>query len=273
MSSIYSRLGFNSSDTLTNSTAEPFSANVQAQLSFLPELLTPWQTKDIAEANTSGYFVNPIANILSYITITSHNMMNVASGIGGTTNNITQLIQNTREVANTLITTTCPGFLYHTNRQSNVVPPDTNVNEVHYQMAMGVGKTMVYIVSQSDNIQNNSPIMGNFTSLFTANTLTQQKITMDGWVETLNNSISIVTPPGTKQSNLSLSQAQTMYDAVSALNSTMVNYRAQDNTFYQNSRAILDDFNAVRQFTNMGQTETDLILTKIGSDKILQRLT
>jgi hypothetical protein len=272
MSSIYARLGFNSADPLTQSTSEDLSANVQVQLSFLPPLLTPWQIQDVATSNTSGYFSNPVANIISYITSSSHQLMNSIIGVSGTTPNITSVLSNTSIVANTIVTTTCPGFLYHTNRISNTVGPDTNTNEVHYQTAMGIGKTMVYIVSQSDGIKNNSPIMGNFTALYTNDTLTQQKITLDGWITTLNNSITLVGSPPEKQTSLTLPQVQEMYNVVSTLNSTMVNYRAQDNAFFLNSRAVLDDFNVVRQFTGMGQTETDLVMNYIGSDKIKQRL-
>jgi len=52
----------------------------------------------------------------------------------------------------------------------------------------------------------------------------------------------------------------------------MVNYRNQDNTFYQNSKAVLEDFNKVRDFSKLGQSETDMIMNAIGSDKIKQRL-
>lgn len=278
MSSIYARLGFNSSDTLTNSTTQELSANVKTQLNMLPNLLTPWQIEDIATSNTSGYYVNPVANIISYIVTTANNMLNISEGVTGTTNAITLLIRNTANLSNTIIESTAPGFLYHTNRLSNVIAPDVNVDEVHYQTAIGTGKIMVYIVNQSDGIQNNSPIMGNFTSLYTSNTLSQQKITVDDWAVTLNNSISITTTTVggntvyIQESNFSLTQAQNMYDSISALNQTMINYRNQDNTFYQNSKAVLEDFNKVRDFSKLGQSETDMIMNAIGSDKIKQRL-
>jgi hypothetical protein len=63
-----------------------------------------------------------------------------------------------------------------------------------------------------------------------------------------------------------------MYDAFANLENTMTTYRNQDNSFYQNSKDVLDDFNNVRDFSKMGQTEENLVLNVIGSDKIKQRL-
>ena len=64
MSSIYGRLGFNSADPLTNSVSNNYSANVINQLNVMPPLLNTWQTKDVADSNTSGYFVNPMAGTI-----------------------------------------------------------------------------------------------------------------------------------------------------------------------------------------------------------------
>ena len=273
MSSIYARLGFNSSDSLTSSTSQNLSANVLMQINTLPQLMNSWQIKDVAESNTSGYFVNPMAGTISNITTLSKNMANVSNGVIGTTIAITQLISDTTNIANTIGYSTAPGFLYHTNRQSNVIPPDSNMSEVHYQTAMGVGKSLVYIVSQSDGVTNNSPIMGNFTSLYTGNTLNTQITLANTYYNTFNTSISTAgTPPTTYLiSSITLSTAQAMYNAFANLQNTMTTYRNQDNAFYQNSRAVLDDFDRVRQFNGMGQTQEDLIYNKIGSAKLLSR--
>ena len=242
----------------------------------MPPLLNTWQTKDVADSNTSGYFVNPMAGTISNITILSGNMANVSNSVTGTTNAITLLIQNTNNIAFQIANTTAPGFLYHTNRQSNVIPMDSNTDEVHYQTAMGVGKMLVYIVNQSDGVQNDSPIMGNFTSLYTGNTLNAQITLANTYYNTFNTSISTVSfgvpPVITYQSSISLSTAQAMYNAFANLQNTMTTYRNQDNAFYQNSRAVMNDFNNVRDFSKMGQTEENLVLNVIGSDKIKQRL-
>jgi hypothetical protein len=274
MSSIYARLGFNSSDPLTESSATELTDSVKRQLSMLPPFLNEWQTKDVAEANTSGYYANPLTTTISSIKTTANNMLKIVYPLTGSTTQITTLLANTRVNANTIETTTAAAFLYHTNRLSNVIPPDSNTTEPHYQTAFGVGKMMMYITNQSDGIVNNSPMMGNFTSLYTGNTLSTLQVTAASLVQTLNTSISIVsTPPTvTYSSNITLQQAQTLDAAFADLNSKMVFYRAQDTAFFQNSSLVLTDFNNVRAFSNMGQTETDMILNLIGSDKIKQRL-
>lgn len=273
MSTIYGRLGFNSSDPLTESTSEELSENVKLQLSLLPPLLNKWQTKDVAESNTSGYFQNPLAGTLAQASAVANNMIKLR-GVSGSTNAITNLISNTGNIANTIYTSTTPNFLYHTNRQSNVIPPDENTDEVHYQTSMGIGKMIMYIVSQSDGITNNSPIIGNFTSLYTGNTLNTQITLATSSYNTLNNSITYVVIGGNTypSSTITLEQAQELYNSFYNLNSTMVTYRNQDNTFYTNSKAVMDDYNSVRQFKSLGQTENDLIINKIGTPKIVSRL-
>jgi hypothetical protein len=276
MSSIYARLGFNSADPLTNSSVQDLSANVTVQLNMMPKMLNNWQTKDIAEANTSGYYVNPLTGTISNIISISNDMANTTDNISGTSVNISHLITQTGNVANTIATITAPGFLYHTNKQSNVIPPDVNINEVHYETAMGYGKLMMYMVHQSDGVSNNSPIIGNFTSLYTGDTLNVQSELANTWVTTLKNSISTSSigypPVVTHTSNITLSQAQSMYNDFANLNSTMVTYRNQDNAFFNNSKAIVSDYNKATQFSNMGQTEESLVMNFIGSPKIISRL-
>jgi hypothetical protein len=276
MSSIYARLGFNSADPLTNSSVQDLSANVTVQLNMMPKMLNNWQTKDIAEANTSGYYVNPLAGTISNIISISNDMDSTANNLSGTTMNISHLISDTGNIANTIVSDTGPGFLYHTNKQSNVIPPDANMNEVHYETAMGYGKLMMYMVHQSDGVSNNSPIIGNFTSLYTGDTLNAQSELANTWVTTLKNSISRTStgspPTYTYSSNITLSQAQSMYNDFANLNSTMVTYRNQDNAFFNNSKAIVSDYNKATQFSNMGQTQESLVRNFVGSPKIISRL-
>jgi hypothetical protein len=286
MTSIYARLGFDSTNPIANSTVQDFSESVKNQMSLMPPFLNEWQTQDVANANTSGYYQNPLISILSSVYTTANNMVNEKHPITGSSNAISILLANTRHNAVTitysntqlLITSEYDSFLYHTNRLSNMVPLDTNTTLPHYQTAMGVGKMMIYITNKSDGIQNNSPIMGNFTSLYTGNTLTSLQANAATLLITLNNSITVTTtgtPPNTittYSSNISLSNAQDLDDAFSGLLNTMRGARLSDTAFFQNSSAVLDDFNKVREFSKMGQTETQLVTENIGSPKIIERL-
>jgi uncharacterized membrane protein len=73
-------------------------------------------------------------------------------------------------------------------------------------------------------------------------------------------------------SNISLVEAQSLYNAYSNIYSTMTSYRNSDNVFFQKSAEILTNFNKVRSFSQMGQTEIYLIKNHIGTEKIKTRL-
>ena len=48
--------------------------------------------------------------------------------------------------------------------------------------------------------------------------------------------------------------------------------RTGDVTFYYNSKTIVDEYNTLKTFNNMGQTQTDMVTNLIGTEKLLTRL-
>jgi hypothetical protein len=204
----------------------------------------------------------------------------------GQTITLTDLLANTKNTAITIgrsntalgISSECNNFTYITNRLSNMVSMGTDTTTPHYQLAIGYGKMMSYISYQSDGVQNNSPIMGCFTSLYTANTLNSLVANTNILLVTLNNSITSQTtgtPPNTittHSSNISLSDAQSLDSNMAQIYSTMYRCRTSDTSFYQNCAAVFADYTAATQFNGAGQSETQLIQEVIGSPKLLERL-
>lgn len=286
MASIYGRLGFDSTNPIANAAVQPLDANVIAQMVLIPQWLNEWQTKDVAEANTGGYFQNPLTTTLANVQIVANTMLGLTSNnknINGSTGTITTLLANTRNNAVSIgysntqlsITSEHDNFVYITNRLSNTVDMDANITVPHYQTAIGFGKMMSYITNQSDGVQNNSPMIGCFTSLYTGNTLDALIANTTPLLNTLANSITqtVVLSPysQTYTSNISLSNAQSLDTNMAAIFNTMYRCRTSDTAFYLNSSAVLSDYNETTQFNNMGQTETQLIQI-IGTDKLKSRL-
>jgi hypothetical protein len=270
MSSIYGRLGFNSSDPTTANTVTNYTANVVNGMNLLPTLLNAWQTQDIASSNTGGYFVNPVANVTQTIKVTSNTIVGLISGnLIGSTPTITTNLQNTKTYANTVFSTTANSYLYITNRESNVVDVGTDVTTPHYKFAMGIGKMLSYITYQSDNVQNNSPIMGSFTSITLGNTLNSLSSTLANVTIILTNSITGGIPP---TSNISLADSQLLLNTMYQIANTMYSYPLQDTQFFTNSRSVIDDYHNVSQFSHIGATETYLLNNYIGTDKIKSRI-
>jgi hypothetical protein len=270
MSSIYGRLGFNSSDPATANTATDYNSNVMTAMSLMPPMLNSWQTADVANNNVGGYFVNPVASVTANIIVLSTTTLNTAYGCNGSSisTTITDKITAISNTANTIYTTTGPNYLYITNRQSNITGVGTDITTPHYSTATGVGKLMSYLVYQSDGIQNNSPIMGSFTSITLGNTLNSLYSTLNTYVTIFVNSID----PSTNLSNITLVNVQTLSDTMNSITNLFYSYPAQDTAFFNNSQSVLSDFTTVRQFSNLGQTETYLLNNYIGTPKIISRI-
>jgi hypothetical protein len=269
--SIYGRLGFNSTDPTTNATVSNYSSGVANNMALMPPLLNTWQTEDISTSNVGGYFVNPVGSLT--ITINSAlNSINAATLAINVQSTISSTVtQALRDLGNTAVGAvgTVNNYLYVTNRQSNVVDPGTDVTTVHYRMAIGYGKILSYITYQSDGVQNNSPIMGNFTSITLGNTLSTLSNTLSSQQITLSNSITMGTP---NTSNLTLAQTQAISSTIGSITSLMTTYTTQDNAFFTNTKAIMADYSTVSPLGDMGATETLLVNTYIGTDKLKTRL-
>jgi hypothetical protein len=288
-SSIFSRLGYNFTDT--NSDIIEFSDKVVSHLNALPTLVNTWQQEDIATSNTGGYFVNPLESITTNIRNTSNTIIPLlssaaqTSALQGSTGTITSLFASMNANLISISGNTGNNFIAHTDRISGVAPFSSTEDPSefpYYKIAIATGKVMVYLTHQSDGITNSAPILGSFTSLFVGDELQTVLDTVSTYTNTINTSITYTTtllgtPPNTyiyttKTSNLSLATVQAMNNNVSYIIDTMNTRRTHDETFYQNSRAVLDDYNTVRQFSNMGETQDQLIQNYIGSDKLLSRV-
>jgi hypothetical protein len=289
-SSIFSRLGYNFTDT--NSDIIQFSDKVVSHLNALPTLVNTWQQEDIATSNTGGYFVNPLESITTNIRNTANTIIPLlssaaqTSALQGTTGTITTLFASMNANLISISGNTGNNFIAHTNRISGISPFSSTQDPAefpYYKIAIATGKVMVYLTYQSDGIINSAPIVGSFTSLFVGDELQDTLNTVSTYANTINTSITYTTsllgtPPNTytyttKTSNLSLATVQSMDNNVSYIIDTMDTRRTHDVTFYQNSRAVLNDYNTVRQFSSIGESENQLIQQYIGSDKILSRIT
>jgi len=273
MSGVYAMLGFPTNDPVANSGVETLSPKVQTQLEMMPQMMTDWQEQDLISNQTETYFKNPCAAATQKAwnaanTISLYPSITFANTAAGTLYNY---IYN---VSHEISTNTANNFMIHTNRMSNVVPLDFELEKPHYETAVGYGKMVMYITNQTDGIQNNSPMMGSFTSLFFGNNLSIYANSYYSNTQIFANTItSNVDGEGytTYNSNLTLSQARTLANCVNSV-ILMDTYRTQDNTFFQNSKTVVERYNKVSQFNKIGQGESFLINTFIGTPELTANL-
>ena len=282
MANLFARLGFNYTDT--NSDITPLADDVKKTLDIMPKMLQDWQVSDLSANTANGYFLNPCANVTSNIWNVSNTLVSVTNELTGT-GNLTglwaQINSTLNAISNNVTSNTQAGdFLAHTNRISGVISFQTSVNEntenlPFYDTAMQTGKALVTLIYQTDGIQNNAPIMGNFTSLFVANTLSGLYNTINSYVTTVNNSISISGgPPPTpyiNTSNLTFNTVNAIATSANSINSTFYTRRTHDEDFFKNSTQLLLDYNKVNGI-GTGSSEQYLIKNYIGTDKLKSRL-
>jgi alpha-tubulin suppressor-like RCC1 family protein len=163
---VFNRLGYNFDSTKFGS-GEPFTEG-QAKLLDSASSLKTWQADDLINVAATGYFQNPHTANLTTLSTLATNIMVYANTANAnivfsdtTTSNVANLLF---AAANTLYNE-IPNFTEHTNRMSGVTST-TNGNVLpDYQIAMAVGRQVLAITNQIDGMQNNSPLLGNFTSL------------------------------------------------------------------------------------------------------------
>lgn len=262
MSSVFGRLNFSS---ISGVEVSNLSSNTASTLEQLPSFMNDWQTTDVANSDTSGYYKNPVSANITSIWGVSNSIISIAGINQANANVISDAANNLYESAN--------NFMNHTDRISGVVPVNANTTLLpHYNTAVAVGKMVIYLTNKSDGIQNNAPIIGNFSSLFTSANLTSYYSTISSYPQTIINSIGIDPLDSSYTCNLTPTQINTIANNINAVATFMNTKLTSDVNFYNTCQAIVDDYNIVKQFSNMGDSEIYLVENLVGSNKLLSRL-
>jgi hypothetical protein len=241
-------------------------------MAMIPPLVKPWQKADIANSSATGYFTNPVSNVANIIGSTAVTLSNAVGMANLTSIAVPSANAVLANIASNIgaLTSAITPFLYLTNRQSNIVPVGNDLLTPHYTTAIGNGKILSYLTNQTDGVQNNSCIMGNFTSITLNTLLYPLSNTLIVYTTELVASISA---NGTGNvTTMSLADMSILQNTVLQLNNYMIKYPAQDTQFFRNSQNVVADFNAVSQFSNIGQSETSLMNSYIGTPKLVSRL-
>ncbi len=265
--SVYGRLGYNFDSTQFNG-ADILSQGVLNYLGNTSIHLSSWQIDDMSNSMVGGYYQNPHQYILASLSIYLDGIYQIANTANisytnapVTSNNLLPLLTST---SSSIIS-----FTNHTNNLAGITRSSNTSLYPDFGSALAVGRQILNITNTTDSIQNNTPILGNFTSLYTGNTLSSLNISIIKDYATLNNSISIVS--GNAVSNISNSAMNTIINDIQSLQTVMDTRRTADCTFYQNSLSVMQDYQIVLQFSNIGATQNSLI-TLMGTPKLHNRL-
>lgn len=263
--SIFARLNYDSANTASG--VSNLSENTIVTMDRIPPLLNDWQTTDASANNVGGYFVNPCRTVTQSIWDAANSIVAI-TGLSSISNTASIYIacQSLQANAN--------NFMLHTDRISGVTSPNASTATLpHYNTAIGIGKVVMQITYQSDGVQNNAPMMGNFTSLLAKDTLNTDYQTISGYPALITSSVysdGDLIPLYT--TSLTPSQVTTITNNLQAINDLMYSRRTGDVKFYNNCQNIASDYNTLKQFSAPGMTESYLLQNFNGSPKLLSRL-
>jgi len=263
MSSIYNRLGYNFDTTKFGDDVNLIpSANNFLNNSSIN--LSQWQVDDIATSTATGYYQNPYSSVLSNITIVLNGM-----AANCNTSNITFNAAPTQ--ANTLYSsiinalTAVSDFTTHTNYISGIERSANTVLYPDLNTALSIGRQVLSLTNKADQTQNNVPVLGSFTSLYIRDDVDSRSNAIIIDSRTLGNSLYV--EDGNTYSNISVSSINTIITDVNSLQTLLATRRNGDINFYQNSLAIVRDYQTVLTFSSVGATQNSL-LQIVGTTKL-----
>jgi hypothetical protein len=281
MATLFDRTGFNFTDTSGTITTLPNTA-IQ-QLNSAPALVpNEWMKNDLRNNDLGGYYKNPVANSCNIIWNTANTLVNIANNLQG--------VANTTPLWTTIYTTLgnivdanteMVQFIDHTNRISGVAPITANTDagdKPHLEQAIQVGRALTYFIYQIDGREDNAPMLGSFTSILVANTISDYANVIVTYPNTVNNSITITTETvgedviTTKTSNLTYNTVNSIAGFANTLYTFLHDRRIHDENFYTNSIELVNEAKDISRYDNLGASENSLVQNLVGTDKLKSRL-
>lgn len=258
MGSVYGRLGFNFDTTQFNG-ADVLSPGVLNYLTSSSINLAEWQIGDLANTTVGGYYENPhndnigvLSVFLTGITVYANTELYVYDNPD---------VANTMLLAATSAQSSLTNFTNHTNNLSGVTRTSNAALYPDLTSALSIGRQMLNITNKTDAVQNNTPVLGSFTSLYVGNTFSLYTDTIAQDYITLSNSFSGA------NSNISTESMNTIIYDIQSLQNLIDTRVNSDIVFYTNSYQVVQDYQTVSQFSNLGATQNSLIIL-IGTDKL-----
>jgi hypothetical protein len=277
MATLFQKLGYNYSDPHGDITE--FSDATKEHLDAIPSLIEDWQTQDISDSNVGSYNQNPLGTISTSIAVTANLIMNLRSTIEIYDNvGVDSIMANVANAANNLIST-MNAFKDHTDRISGVTSYGDYITEAGSTIATtkpfkdtvkGNARSLMYIIYQTDGISNTAIMNGALTSLFTGPEANTYSNTLTTYKTTVNSSIYISSP--NIKSTLTATQANTINTGINQMITFFDTRRTHDETFFTNMKTMVSDYKTVRQFSDMGESETTLVNNYTGTSKLLTRI-
>ena len=289
MTRLIDNLGLNFSNEKFNEALDPYG-NLNKSLIKTPSPYKKWQFDAVANDDINGYFKNPMLEISQEIRNAANTMYTASTPVAAlaaittAAGGLAGFDTTTGDAENPpIVTTHVPGqivqFINHTNRISGVVPITANTDAAskpHLEQAMQIGRALTYVIYQVDGREDNAPMLGSFTSILVANTVSDYANVIVTYPNTVNNSISTTIDPITfdsiSTSNLTYNTVNSIAEFANTLYTLLHDRRIHDENFYTKSNQLVNEAKNIRRYENLGASEDNLVQNLIGSDKLKSRL-
>lgn len=279
---LFNRLQFNFDTTKFGDSNNLNDKNKQF-LDAMPKELSDWQKSDLANGSytSTNYYQNPlsancdsmkgivdnISSRLDYIEvydyITTDDVANLKNTLITLSSEITKFKSHTSNVSG--VTDTFPSF-------DGLDYPD-------YHKTIAIGQQLLFILNETDGVQNATPMLGSMTSLFVKTEVESNTTILTTDYTTVNNSIRLAEYPDGEggstwnvTSNLAYSVYNTIVSHVQTANTLIGGRREHDWTFYRNGVALIDDYNRINRLSKVGSTQNYILTNLNGTSSYLDKL-
>jgi hypothetical protein len=230
-------------------------------LNTAPLSIPEWMKSDIANNSVSrtDYFRNPVSFQVSEITSNVSSIISICTDDPDT--NFILAAPAAKNLANTANTLKdeLVTFLSHTNRLSGVSNFADDPTKPHYTTAMALGGIALTITSSTDSVNDASPILNNFTSLYIGDELSSNSWNIG------NSTVFLTEVDKTTVTTLQLNEIRDKINSAYLLVSTR---RAYDESHFNRTQELIEDFQFLNALNNSGSTERNVINSLVGTTKL-----
>jgi hypothetical protein len=273
---VFNRLSF-SFDTSKFGDSFYLSANTKEFLDTQPVSLETWQKNDLANGTIirTDYYKNPVLNACNQLESSTQNLYNTMLTISNYNSANGNLLVDS---ANTLLLE-IGLFKQHTSNVSGVTNAEATVPEdgspvieyPDYDAAIQLGQELLMLLNNTDGIQDSSPVLGNMTSLFMREEIEANTILITGDNVTINASLYLDANSNVA-SNITTSAANLIVSHLQTASGMLSTRRLHDWNFFRQGLILLEDYNKIDKLENVGNTQSYLINTLIGTDEYKQKI-
>lgn len=278
---VFNRLSFNF-DTSKFGEAANLSQGTKDFLNTSPVVLTDWQKSDLANGTiiVTDYYKNPLVNVLSQLKSNVYNLYNTfisieffdfpnvqTANIVSETSNLMVQIDMMRKHSDNISGVT--------NSFGDTIENSTVVIEYpDYEKAISLGRDLVMLLNSTDGIQNATPVLGSMTSLFIKDDVQNNNPIIVTANTTINNSIRLVSVGEVYNvySNISGTTSNSILLQIKTANTLIGGRREHDWNYYREGLKLMEDYNKVTKFEDVGQTQEYLVKNLIGTDSYINKI-